>query len=356
VAARTQPTNPNRRLLVFATAAVAVTGLGVPARASAHPGTLVHALDYEAQVTSSGRSRGIVSATSLDGDRKLALTVAPTATVLVLGYQGEPLLRFSPMGVEVNERSPSAITNKLAKRGSVPALDPHATPAWSSVSDGHRYAWHDHRLGPTPGKRYPNGNVASWTIPIVVDGRPDRISGRLLHVRGPPLWPWLGLLTAALAIAAVLVVLKSRQLIEAALFTLASVAGIAAVILSTSFAFVPGRSSFAAWMNVAFCCGMAVAVLSTFARKPSARHAIGGFVAVLAAFVGLSEANVFVHGFVISSLPAAVVRAATGIALSAGLIAAACAAALLVRDEPGRPTPARRKTHVQMAIPRGKPR
>jgi hypothetical protein len=342
-------------LLAFAIAVVAIAGLGLPAPASAHPGTLVHALDYEAQVTSSGRSGDVVSARSLDGDRKLELTVAPTETVVVLGYQGEPLLRFSPGGVEVNERSPSAIANKLAKRGSVPELDPHATPVWSSISNGHRYAWHDHRLGPIPGRHYPDGKVTSWTIPIVVGGRPDQISGRLLHVRGPPVWPWLALLSAALAVAAVLVTLKSRQLIEVALFTLASVAGIAAVILSISFAFLPGRAALVAWMNVALCGGLAVAVLLTFAGRPSARHAVSGFVAVLAAFVGLSEANVFVHGFVISSLPAALVRAATGVALGAGLIAAACAAALLFRDGP-EPPPTRRKTHVQMASPRGRPR
>ena len=357
MAACTQPINRRGRLLAFAIPIVAVTGLGVPANASAHSGTLVHALDYEAQVTSSGQSGAVVAARSLGGDRKLELTVAPTATVLVLGYQAEPLLRFSPTGVEVNERSPSAITNKLARRGSVPALDPHATPAWSFVSNGHRYAWHDHRLGPTPGRRYSDGSVAGWTIPIVIDGHPDRISGRLLHARGPALWPWLALAIVAVVIAAFILARRPRrQFVEAGLFTLASVAGIAAVVLSTSFAFVPGTSSAAAWMNVAVCCGIAVAVLSIFAHKPSARHAIAGFVAVLAAFVGLSEANVFVHGFVISSLPAALVRVATGVALGAGLIAAACAAALLFRDEPARPTPARRKTHVQMAIPRGRAR
>jgi len=317
----------------------------------------VNALDFEAQVTSRGRSDTVVSARSLDGDRKLQLRVASGATVVVLGYQGEPFLRFSPSGIEVNDRSPSAIANKLARPGSVPALDPHAAPHWSSVSHGHGYTWHDHRLGPVPGRRYGEGKVGNWSIPIVVNGHLDEIRGRLLHAQGPPLWPWLGLLFAVAAVAAGLASRSSRRLRAAAVYTGACVAGGAAVILTVSFAFVPGRSSLAAWSNAALCFGIAGAVLAIFVRRPSARPAVGGFVAVLAAFVGLSEANVFVHGFVISSLPADMVRAATGIALGAGLIAAACAVTLLLGDASGpSPTPTIRRTQVRMAVPRGRPR
>jgi hypothetical protein len=351
VAARMQPINLSQRFV--AVAIVALVALGVPAAAGAHSGTLVNALDYRARIASTGASGGI-SATIIDGDRKLELRVPAKSTVVVLGYVGEPFLRFTPAGVEVNERSASAIVNKLAPRGSVPALDPHAPPTWSQVSRDHRFAWHDHRLGPTPGRTYPEGNVAGWSIPIVVDGRSEAISGRLLHSTGPALWPWLVLLALTVLAGAVLAS-RSPRLAEGALYAGAIVAGSAAVVLSVSFSFVPGRPSSAAWTNLVVCCLIAAGAFALFARVPNGRHAVAGFVAVLAALVGLSEASVLVHGFVISSLPVPVVRTATAAAMSGGAIAAACAAALLFREG----TPGRRpggRLRVEMAIPRGRSR
>ena len=101
----------------------------------------------------------------LDGDRKLELRVARSHTVVVLGYAGEPYLRFSPQGVAVNERSPTALANKLTASGATPALDPGATPSWSLLAVTERYAWHDHRLGPKPGHAYGRGAVAALGDP-----------------------------------------------------------------------------------------------------------------------------------------------------------------------------------------------
>lgn len=353
VAARLQPTNLRRRWIAIAIAALGA--LVVPAVADAHSGTLVNALDYRARVTSAGTG-GTLSAAIIDGDRKLELRVPAASTVVVLGFAGEPFLRFTPAGVDVNERSPSAIATNLAKRGSLPALDPEARPTWSHVSDAHRFAWHDHRLGPRPGRSYPEGDVAGWTIPIVVDGHAEAISGRLLHASGPPLWPWLVLLGATVAAGAALAT-RRRGLVESALYTGAAIAGSAAVVLTVSFAFVPGRSDAAAWGNVLVCAVVAAAALAVFRRVPGGRHAVAGFVAVLATLVGLSEASVLTHGFVISSLPAAVVRTATAVAISAGSIAAACAAALLLGDGSRRRGRSRdERVRVEMAIPRGRSR
>ncbi len=353
MAARLQPTNLRRRSIALAIAVI--VALGLPAVAGAHSGTLVNALDYRARVTSTGAS-GELSAAIIDGDRKLELRVPATSTVVVLGYAGEPFLRFTPAGVDVNDRSPSAIATKLARRGSVPALDPKAPPSWSHVSDGHRFSWHDHRLGPRPGRTYPEGDVAGWTIPMVVDGHPQAISGRLLHASGPALWPWLVLLGVTVVAGAALVT-RRRGLVEAGLYGGAAIAGGAAVVLTVSFAFVPGRSDAAAWANVLVCCAIAAAAVVVFLRVPGGRHAVAGFVAVLAALVGLSEASVLTHGFVISSLPAVVVRSATAVAVSVGSVAAACAAVLLLRDGGRHPQrPPEERMRVEMAIPRGRSR
>jgi hypothetical protein len=338
-------------LLARATAAAAIVALGLPAAAGAHSGTLVSALDYRAVITSVGRARDALSASVVDGDRKLELRVPASTTVVVLGYAGEPFIRFAPAGVEVNERSLSAVVGRLAKPGSSPALDPASAPVWSLVARGHRYAWHDHRLGPTPGRTYGRGDVAGWSIPIRVDGRGEAISGRLLHEPGPRLWPWLVLAAATAVLATVLA--SSRRLAERPLYAGALLAGLAALVLSVSFAFVPGASPGSAWTDLAIGCAVAALALLVFIRVPTARHAVAGFVAVLATLVGLSETSVLVHGFVVSSLPASAVRGATVVAVCAGSIAAACSAGLLFRDRA--PGGGRSRTRRPTAVLRGRP-
>lgn len=354
MAARTQPSRKRHGLIAAcAIGAVALAAMGRPANASAHSATVVNALDFRAQVTSTGRS-GVVSARILDGDRRLELAVAPAATVIVLGYQGEPLLRFSPGGVEVNERSPSAITNRLARRGAVPALDPHAAPEWVSVSDSHRFAWHDHRLGPTPGHPYAQGNVGHWRIPLVVRGHADAISGRLLHRRGPPSWPWFVLIAATAGVALALASLRGRRhVVERTTYLGAAVGGFAAAAASISFGFVPGRSALDAWAVVVVCGTGAAAALALFISSPRTRIALAGFVGLIALLVGVSDAAVLVHGFVIATLPATTVRIAIATACSAGLLATTCAAAL--QFQPDRPRSSPRARRPRMAIPRGRP-
>jgi hypothetical protein len=355
VAARSQPNNRRHRAAVFAIAALSLAALGRPASASAHSGTFVNALDYRAEVTSTGRRGGIIAASVLDGDRRLELGVVPTVTVTVLGDQGEPLLRFSPGGIEVNERSPTAIADRLAERSAVPALDPRAVPEWSRLSTGHRYAWHDHRLGPVPARAYPEGDVADWVIPYVADGRADAVTGRLLHARGPPLWPWLIVLAATGALTATLVIARRRRrLVERTVFIGAALGGAAAVLLSVSFGFVSGRSPSNAWTTVVFCGVVAAASVALFVRAPQTRSGVAGVVALLAALVGMSDTAVLVHGFVVSMLPVWLVRAAVVIACCAGGVAALLAAVLLFRpDSP--PRIRSRRGRAAMAIPRGRP-
>ena len=100
----------------------------------------------------------------VDGDRKLDLHVNGSHRVVVLGYAGEPFLRLTGAGVAVKERSVTAVADKLVKPGSFPALDANAVPLWSTKTSRHSFTWHDHRLGPRPGRRYGVGNVAAWTI------------------------------------------------------------------------------------------------------------------------------------------------------------------------------------------------
>jgi hypothetical protein len=348
VAVRVRPAARSRRRRLAVVGATAVAALVLPATAQAHGVAAVNALDFEARVTSVGRDAGSIGATVIDGDRKLELRVTGSHTVVVLGYAGEPFLRFSALGVAVNDRSPTAIANTLARRGSAPALDSRAPASWSTLAVTERYAWHDHRLGPTPGRTYGQGAVATWAIPIVVDGRPDRIAGQLWHAQGPLLWPWLALLGLTLATAAVLT-RQRRGRAERAAIVCACIAGSAAEVLSLGLSFGPGVPSSRAWVDVPTSVAIATVAITLFARFPESRNAVPGLVGLVATLVGLGDASVLVHGYVISSLPAAVIRAAAATAVCAGLIAAVSVAARLLTADPVPPAIPGRTT---MAVPR----
>jgi hypothetical protein len=358
VAARLQPLARHRLRHRVTFATIALGALAAPASAQAHSGAPVSALDYKAQVVSIGPRAASVDANVLDGDRKLHLSADGSRTILVLGDADEPFLRLSSSGVEVNDRSPTAIANRLALKGSVPALTANASPSWRIVSHGHSYAWHDHRLGPLPGHRYRNGDVTRWAIPIVVDGRRDRIVGRLSYAAGPSIWPWLALLGVARVVAAALAGRRSRpRVVGMALVGGAALAGPAAVVLSVGVSLVPGQAASAAWESILIACAISAAAIAALVLARRARHAIAGFVAVLAVLVGLGDAGVLVHGYVISSLPASVVRGATAIAVGVGLISAACAARLLFGADTG---PEARKlsasTPRRLTVPRERAR
>lgn len=118
--------------------------------------------------------------------------------VEVPGYDGESYVRIHPDGrVEVNERSPSRWINDARYAGSdvlvPPSADATATPSWSTVADGGVYAWHDHRIH-FMSPRLPRQidpsvrqvqQVFDWQVPIVVDGTPVVVEGRLEWLPAP---------------------------------------------------------------------------------------------------------------------------------------------------------------------------
>jgi hypothetical protein len=349
-----QPVTRTRRRLLLVVAVI--VALGAPAEARAHGTAQVNALDFVARITSVGRSPDAIHAAVIDGGRRFSLRVSGSHTVVVLGYEGEPFLRFSSAGVDVNDRSATAGIVKIASRGSEPALDPRAPPRWSLRSSTNRYAWHDHRLGPKPGRAYGRGNVAGWAIPIVVDGSRERITGRLWHARGPSIWPWLGLLVLSALAATALGRLRNRRLLGAAAVAGAVAACVAALLLSITLGFAPGKSQAAAWANTALSSVIAAAAVGVRAFPRQARLGVAATLAFFAGLSGLSHASVLVHGFVIATLPTAVVRAATATSVCAGFIAAAAGFVSLFDSDPASQRGRGRSARQVSISPRGGPR
>lgn len=298
------------RLLI----AAVLAALLVPGVAQAHHTAVpIVALDYRNHVVAASEPAG-VRASLEDAGRKLRLTVEPARQVTVLGYEGEPFLRFGRPGVEANVDSATAHGLRLAKSRNGQFID-----RWQSLTRGHSFAWADARAW-APASALHGRAVVSWSVPLVVGGRRIAIRGELTRSSRPPLWPWLVLGVLPLLAAALAV--RQRRWLWAVATGLAALAG--AATLANLGGFATGGLSITAdrWTLLAVEGALTVIAIGAL-RRPGARLIAVAALAAFAVLQALSELAVFRHGVVISGLPAAVVRAAAALALGAGLGAAA---------------------------------
>jgi hypothetical protein len=136
-----------------------------------------------------------VFAAVLGQDDRLWIDDPDRRPLVVLGYQGEPYLRFDDTGVYRNVNSPATYVNRA--RYGVVAVPKHAQanaePRWVRVTRGESYQWHDHRIhwmstiGPPvvrddPAKPH---HVFNWRVPILVDGKKHAIVGTLDYTPVP---------------------------------------------------------------------------------------------------------------------------------------------------------------------------
>ena len=106
-------------------------------------------------------------------------------TIVVLGAQREPYLRFARTTVYENVASPTTYLNTSRK---VPAFaNSNAKPRWRRVAHSASYTWHDHRIvwtaaePPRAVQQTPHEPhlVFNWRLPATADDRPFRIVGFL---------------------------------------------------------------------------------------------------------------------------------------------------------------------------------
>ncbi len=106
--------------------------------------------DYQTEVVGIVPDTPGLAARAIGGDSFFELTVDPAITVdvVVIGYRGEPYLRFRPDGtIEENRLAPTTYLNddRYGQGEAPPEADPEAEPVWRTVGHGGRWAWHDHR-------------------------------------------------------------------------------------------------------------------------------------------------------------------------------------------------------------------
>ena len=130
-----------------------------------------------------------VDARVLGGDDRLRVSNYSGKTIVVLGYEREPYLRFDKDGVWANTRSPAAHLNRFRRpHGLRPGVaDPSAPPRWKLVARGVTYEWHDHRIHwvasepPAGVQEHPDRiqRIFNWRVPGLADGKRFAISGFL---------------------------------------------------------------------------------------------------------------------------------------------------------------------------------
>ena len=301
------------------TIAIALVATGLfPASAQAHGPVAPVALDYLARVSSLPRG---LEAKAVDGDQRLWLRVPASESVLVLDYRGAPYLRFSGSGVEVNHNSAMYYLNITPFAETPPAsLGPSTPPSWHQVSGGHTYEWHDGRLHAlaTVALRPGASFIGRWTVPIVIDGRRAVISGGLWHRDGPSIvwfWPIAVLLLCVLAAWRV-----RRPVVDQLTARALALGALAAITAAGLGRGLHGRPGVAVLQLIEL--GLTIAFVTWAGLRVMLRRP--GFfsyllIAIVALYEGLELIPTLVNGFVLIALPAFVARAATVVAVGAGV-------------------------------------
>jgi hypothetical protein len=136
-----------------------------------------------------------VKAKVLYGDDQVLLTDGSGKTIVVLGYSGEPYLRFQNNEIFVNNNSPSLYLN--ADRYGKAPIPKNATatarPKWVRLISGDVWAWHDHRIhwmSPIPPKQISDAprkkhHLYDWKVTATANGKPFFIKGSLDYVPPP---------------------------------------------------------------------------------------------------------------------------------------------------------------------------
>jgi hypothetical protein len=298
---------------------LAFAGAGLLAgRASAHAGlTAPAATSYLARISSVPAG---VEAKVVDGDQRLWLRVPPGRTLVVTGLRGEPYLRFSARGVEVNTRSATSFLNR-ARPSTVPrGLGPRTPPAWKLLTRGHSTSWHEDRLHALALVAHPAGerDLGRWFVPVLVDGHPTGISGALRWAPRPSLlWFW----PLALLLACVPALLR---LGDAGLARGVST-GLTAPALGASTLARLGRELYGRptvspgqLVLVGLTCAVALALALLWWRKEW-RTVAGVLIGVAAAYQGLALVGTLRNPFVLAALPDWLERAAASLALAGGV-------------------------------------
>jgi hypothetical protein len=275
------------RLAALTAALTVLLALVNPVPAAAHiVGTGGSPTNYRAAVTAIRPALPAVAATVGLGGQFVRITNQGAATIVILGYRGEPFLRLSPHLVEVNQLSGTA-----AQTGLIPVAPPPESsasePRWVRSSDADSVAWTDARIAPPPPQSQPASE--SWTLPLIVDGQQVSVVGTRDRTPPPSPWPWVAVLVLLTAAVAAIGWMRNWQRPMAAVVA-AGILAFVLHVLGTGFAPQQNGPVFG-WVSVGLVAGFALLVGAVCALSalrgsesaPDRAVTAGGIVLILAA-------------------------------------------------------------------------
>jgi hypothetical protein len=310
----------------FLLGVVALACLAAPAVAGAHLRSGTVAVDYSATVHRPETSA--YSAQILQSDHAISLRLKRGHAVVLLGYLGEPVFRLDAAGLWLNAASPTAAGDHLlTARDRVFA----SAPRWRLRAGRHSLVWHDARAQGLPA----GVSTGAWSVPLIVDGRNARLTGELQRYAAPLLWPWLALLAALLAAAALLLRAGREEPVHRATIGLAVASATASVVLALAFAF-DSYASPGTWIESVDGIVFIAVGLGVFLGGPRQWHVVAAIgLGLLGIGIGLSKGALFLHPIALAILPATIMRWAAVAAIGSGCCAVGFGCRIYART-PGR--------------------
>jgi hypothetical protein len=128
--------------------AAVLGALAVAASAGAHSGPGPALPGFKATIKGLQPGLPRVTVRVLGAEDRLWLSNRSSRVVTIVGYEGEPYLRFAPSGVYENRNSPAAYLNADRFARAVVPQTAHAgaKPRWRKLGKSRAWAWHDHRI------------------------------------------------------------------------------------------------------------------------------------------------------------------------------------------------------------------
>ncbi|MCP4226669.1 MAG: hypothetical protein GY773_25295 [Actinomycetia bacterium] len=323
--------------------------------------------DFQTDIVEITPGSAQVTVEMIGGDSFIQLEAESGVEVIVVGYRGEPYLRFDPTGaVFQNELSPSRWLNddRYGETLIPPQADANAVPEWIEVADGGTYAWHDHRThwmnqAQPPGVAV-GGIVLEAVVPLLVDGEEVAIHVQSRLLASPsPLGPILGVLVGV-AFGVAVFGLASRRTLQVGLIVWA---GLAAIFGTWAVLSVPSETapSPLLWLLPVIAAVAAIAALVWSTRvnldevDPDGRKPSGAalFIPALTAIAGIEllvwawfRRQALVRALIPSDAPDLLDRAIIAGAVVVGVVAIAATVRTMfvatgLRSEPRSERPAR---------------
>jgi hypothetical protein len=322
---------------------VAAAALVAPAAAAAHGPTNPAASRWQARVTHVPAG---LHAEAIDGDLRLWLRVAPAVTVEVIDYRRAPYLRFSPAGVFVNRNSAMWYVNQVPRLTPPISLGPRTPPRWQHISTGHSYLWQDGRLQALSRTVLPAGSndAGRWSIPLLLNGRPAQITGRLYRWPNPsPVWFW----PIVVALACTLAGLRMRRpTFDQRMANALGLLALAGIALCATGRQLHGRPNVTVWQLIVLSfellyCAWALGWLVR--GRPGWLTFL--IIAMIALWEGISLVTTLVEGDALVATTPLLARLGDTACLSAGLALLAIAIVMADRARPGDTRNPRREGH-----------